>query len=73
MEDEMTSGEAAVYLGVSVRRVNELAETRKIERRRIGTFWVYSKASLDAWKSAPKNKGGRPKDPAKPLARASLA
>ena len=59
-EDLMTSGEAAEYLGVSVRRVNELAETGKIERRRVGTFWLYSRASLDAWKDAPKSKGGRP-------------
>ncbi len=62
MEDElMTSGEAAKHLGVSVRRVNELAETGKIERQRVGTFWLYHKSSLDAWKQAPKSKGGRPK------------
>ena len=61
MEEEMTSGEAARYLSVSVRRVNELAEAGKIERRRVGTFWLYNKASLDTWKVAPKSKGGRPK------------
>ncbi len=61
MEEEMTSGDAAKHLGVSVRRVNELAELGKIERRRVGTFWLYNKASLDAWKAAPKSRGGRPK------------
>jgi excisionase family DNA binding protein len=57
----MTAGEAASYLGVSVQRVDRLGATGRLTRRRVGRFWIYSRASVEAWKRAPKSKGGRPR------------
>ena len=61
MDDELTTTEAALYLGVTPQRVYELAQTGKVTRRRKGSFWLYPKADLDRWRTAPKSKGGRPK------------
>jgi excisionase family DNA binding protein len=60
-KDLLSSGEAAEYLGISEQRVRELGASGKVSRERFGRFWLYNKFSLDAWKNAPKSKGGRPK------------
>jgi hypothetical protein len=61
MEEEMSTTEAAAYLGVTVQRIHQLGVAGLIQRRRVGFFWVYSKKSLDEWKQSPKSRGGRPK------------
>jgi hypothetical protein len=59
---EMTSAQAAKYLGVSRTRISELSNARRIGRRVAGKYWVYTKAELDAYREqALTNKGGRPK------------
>ena len=73
MDDELTTTEAATYLGVTPQRVYELAQTGKVTRRRKGSFWLYPKADLDRWRNAPKSKGGRPKAGAGTRALASPA
>ena len=70
--DEMTSGEAAEYLGVSRQRVAQLTTAGLLTPRRVGKFWLYQRAELDRRK-AENPQGGRPKEEASPLARAVLA
>lgn len=63
--DEMTSAQAASYLGVSRTRISELSNAGRIGRRVAGKYWVYTKAELDAYREqAPANKGGRGKSSA---------
>ncbi len=72
-DEELTAGEAAVILGVNRQRVNELARAGRIGRQVAGRYWVFTRAELEAFKNAPKSKGGRPKEIASPMARAVLA
>ncbi len=70
MADELLKAvQAAKYLGITRQRVYELAEAGRLGQR-IAGYWVFSKAELDAFKAAPKSKGGRPKSGAGTLTRA---
>jgi excisionase family DNA binding protein len=71
-DEELTAGEAAVILGVNRQRVNELARAGRIGRQVAGRYWVFTRAELEAFKSAPKSKGGRPKEETGTPARAIL-
>ncbi len=70
--DEMTSGEAADYLGVSRQRIAQLTTARLLTPRRVGKFWLYRRGELDQRK-AENPQGGRPKEEAEPSARVALA
>jgi excisionase family DNA binding protein len=72
-DEEILAGEAAKILGVNRQRINELARAGRIGRQVVGRYWVFTRAELEAYKAAPKSKGGRPKPDASPIARASLA
>ncbi len=69
--DEMTSGEAAEYLGVSRQRIAQLTAAGLLTPRRVGKFWLYRREELDRRK-AENPQGGRPKETARTLARAYL-
>jgi hypothetical protein len=71
MEDLLMGEQAAQYLGVSYKRLHQL--TKEGIGRKISGHWVFTREELDAYRAAEKNKGGRPKEEAGPLARASLA
>lgn len=62
LEDLLTAEQAAAYVGVSRPRIYALTKARKIEAMRFGTTWLYTRAELDRWKAAPKDRGGRPKN-----------
>ena len=60
-QDLLNAVEAAEYLGVHRQRIYQLADEGKLGRR-IAGYWVFTRAELDAYRAAPKSKGGRPKD-----------
>ena len=70
MDDQLMSAvEAAAYLGITRQRVALLGAQGRIPRQRIGSFWVYARADLDAFKAQPKGRPGRPaKKDAPPIA-----
>ncbi len=71
--DELISGtDAAAHLDISRARIYALTRAGKIGRQ-VGGYWLYTREELDAWKEQRNPKGGRPKEEAGPLARASLA
>ncbi len=74
-DEEMISADAARYLGVTRERVSALVrEGRLIGRIVAGRVRIFTKSELDAYRAqAATNKGGRPKEEAGPIARASLA
>ena len=55
----LSAAQAADYLSVHRSRLYQLAKAGL--GRQIGGYWLYTKAELDAYKAAPKSKGGRPK------------
>ncbi len=62
MTDEpeyMNARDAARYLGVHRSRLYQLA--REGLGTEIGGYLLFTKSELDAYKSQPKSKGGRPK------------
>jgi excisionase family DNA binding protein len=62
-QDELiTAGEAARIAGVSRQRINELASLGRLGRQVAGRYWVFTREEVEAYKHAPKNKGGRPKE-----------
>ncbi len=68
-EELITGAEAARYLGITRSRINKLAHDGRLGRQIAGRFYVFTRAELDAWKAAPKSKGGRPKSTAPALIR----
>lgn len=71
MDEELLSAkQAAAHLGVTRARINQLAEAGRLTRREIGGYFLYLKSEVDAYKAAPKSKGGRPKTAAETSARA---
>jgi len=46
-------------LNISRQRLDELARAGRIPRQRIGRSWIYARSDLDAFKQAPRRKGGR--------------
>ena len=63
----LSASQAAAYLGVHRSRLYQL--TKAGLGRRIGGYWLYTKAELDTYTAAPKKKGGRPKSIAPSLGR----
>jgi excisionase family DNA binding protein len=61
VQDYLSSAQAAVYLGISQTRINELARAGKIARVEVAGYFVYRREDLDAWRVLPKSIGGRPK------------
>jgi excisionase family DNA binding protein len=61
LEDLLTAEQAAEYVGVSRQRIYALTKAGKLEGKRVGSTWLYTRAELDRWKAAPKHPGGRPK------------
>ena len=57
----MTSKEAARYLGITIHQVVLLIKTGKLSAYKFGRDWVIDPASVEAYKNAPKDKGGRPR------------
>lgn len=60
-EDLLDTKQAVEYSGLTKQRLYQLGE--KVGYR-IGSGWVFSRSKLDAYKEAPKSKGGRPKEDA---------
>lgn len=60
-EDLVMGNEAAAILGVTRQHLTMLARQGVIGRQELGRYWVFTRAELEAYKGAPKNKGGRPK------------
>ncbi len=56
-----TSEEAAEYLGLSKSMVTRLCRDGILKARKHGRDWDIDPASVEAYKVAPKNKGGRPR------------
>ena len=56
----MTSKQAADYLGVSRQRVTFLVRQEKIKGKMHGRDWDIDPGSVEAYKRAPKDKGGKP-------------
>jgi hypothetical protein len=63
MEDLLMGDEAARYAGLSRARLYQIAASGEVGRKLSG-HWVFTRTELDAYKAAPKNKGGRPKEEA---------
>ncbi len=67
-EEELTSSQAAEYVGMTRQALTIAAERGEIGRkvpvkgRKPPYLWLFRKAELDDWKAREKNKGGRPKD-----------
>ena len=60
MEDLLMGDEAARYAGLSRQRLYQIASSGEVGRKLSG-HWVFTREELDAYKAAPKSKGGRPK------------
>lgn len=70
----MTLAEAAQELGISRQRLAVLAKQGRLGHQVAGRYWVFTRAEVQAYKPMVKvSRGGRPKDDAMTLARASLA
>ena len=69
-QDYLSAVQAAKYLGVNRQRVYELADAGRLGRR-IGGYWLFTLAELDAYKQerTQRPKGGRPKSNAPSLSR----
>jgi hypothetical protein len=50
--EELTSDQAADVMGISARRVRELARTRRIVSRKAGRDWLIDAGSARSWRSA---------------------
>ena len=79
VDEEMTTPQAAAYVGMTRQALLIAAERGEIGAKRpaIGRkpayVWIFTKSELDTWKARDKNKGGRPKEEAGTTARAALA
>jgi hypothetical protein len=49
---ELTSSQAASEMGISARRVRELARTRRIVSRKAGRDWLIDAGSARSWRNA---------------------
>ncbi len=63
-EDTVMGEEAARILGVTRQHLALLARKGIIGQRVLDRYWVFNRAELEAYKAAPKSKGGRPKEAA---------
>ena len=73
-QEFLNAVEAAEYLGVIRQRVYDLAKDGRIGRR-IGGYWLFTKAELDRYKAerTHRPRGGRPKGSAGTLRAADPA
>ena len=71
-QEYLSAAEAARILGVTRQRVTALAHAGRLGRQ-VGYYYVFTREEVEQYRDQPKRKGGRPKDPASPPARASLA
>ena len=62
MDELLSAGEAASYLGVTRQRLDELARANRIARRRVGRNYVYMRTDLDRFKAEGPGRPGRPKE-----------
>ncbi len=69
--DLLTLTQAANELGVTRQTVHNM--TKQGYGRRVGSMWLFTRDELERWKATPRHAGGRPKEEAGTLARASLA
>ena len=65
-DDTVMGEEAARLLGVTRQHLALLARKGIIGQRVLGRYWVFTRSELEAYKAAPKAKGGRPKADALP-------
>lgn len=56
-----TATEAARELGVTSSQIRNLVAKGKLKARKHGPVWDIDPASVEAYKKAPKAKGGRPR------------
>ena len=63
LDELINAHEAAAYMGITRTRVYALARAGKIGWK-VGGFWLYTRAELDAYKAQRRPQGGRPKEPA---------
>ncbi len=70
----MLTHEAAAELGISRQRVLELAKAGRLGRKIEGLvpYYVFTREEVEQYKNSPR-RGGRPKEEAGLIARASLA
>lgn len=59
-DELLTGGRAAAYAGMSTAMLYRLAKKAVIGQQ-IGGVWFFTRREIDAYKQAPKSKGGRPK------------
>ena len=73
LDELINAHEAAAYLSITRTRIYALARAGKIGRK-VGGFWLYTRAELEAYKAHRIPQGGRPpKVRAGTLAQASPA
>ena len=66
-EDELTTPQAAAYIGMTRQALTIAAERGEIGRkesvigRRPPYIWIFKKSELDTWKAAQRTRLGRPK------------
>lgn len=65
-DELITGGKASTYSGISRARLYTLANQKRIGQQ-IGGVWFFTRRELDAYKEAPKSKGGRPKPETAPM------
>jgi hypothetical protein len=53
--------EAARIAGVSIQRIHELGYAGRLGQQIAGRHWVFTRKEIEAYKNAPKQKGGRPR------------
>ena len=63
----MTTVEASEILGVTKGYVARLCQKGKLRAHKVGRDWIVDPESVEAYKNAPKNKGGRPRKAPEPL------
>ncbi len=60
LDELINAHEAAAHMGITRTRIYALARAGKIGRK-VGGFWLYTRAELDAYKALRRPQGGRPK------------
>ncbi|HSH82146.1 MAG TPA: helix-turn-helix domain-containing protein [Herpetosiphonaceae bacterium] len=72
LDELINAREAAAHMGVTRTRIYALTRAGKIGRK-VGGFWLYTRAELDAYKAQRNPQGGRPKAHEGPLRLGSRA
>jgi excisionase family DNA binding protein len=61
LDSLMTVTEASKELGISVRRVRQLAEAGQLAGEKIGRDWIFTSATVQAFKALDRPTGRPPK------------